>query len=64
MPADGKKLYTFLIRKQGATKDEVKTVAAMDVYEATIALSVWAPGVHIIEMLGVFAEGSKIGGVS
>ena len=64
MPAEGKKLYTFLIRKLGATEDEIKTVAAMDMYEATMALTVWAPGVHVVKILGVVVEGSKMGGVS
>jgi len=57
MPSAGTKLFMFEIRRVDATENEIKTVAAGDIFDAAKALATWSPGVTIIKLVTVTVPG-------
>ena len=51
--------YVFLVRKPGATVDEVVEVFAPSWLKAMMTLAAAWPGVHIVKHLGIAAKGGK-----
>lgn len=51
--------YVFLVRKPGATVEEVVEVFAPSLIKAVMMMSAAWPGVHIVEHMGIAAKGGK-----
>ena len=52
-------VYVFRVMKLGAVKEEIEEIAAPNEWIAIMILATNDPGIHIIEPMGSYVEGSK-----
>lgn len=46
-------LYTYVVRRKGELKDEIRVVTAPSQSEAILMLAEWSPGIYIKKLVGI-----------